>query len=121
MRLLQPLFLLAAPCLVLSQQTYTLGVGKSDVTGPVVEIGMMGYASPPQKGSGLRQRIYSRAFIVEDPNTDDTWVYVIADLACGDTAVRDGVLKKLERRYAGRYHKGNVALVGTHSHAGPGK
>ncbi|KAF8053880.1 Neutral/alkaline nonlysosomal ceramidase [Lyophyllum atratum] len=112
--------LLLLPCLVLSQQLYTLGVGKSDVTGPVVEIGMMGYASLAQKGSGLRQRIFSRAFIVEDPATQDSWVYVIADLACGDTAVRDGVLKQLEGRYNGAYHKGNVALVGTHSHSGPG-
>jgi len=117
-----------APWLVHSQQQqpqqqkqlYTVGVGKSDVTGPVVEVGMMGYASLAQKGTGLRQRIYSRAFLVEDPATHDRWVYVIADLACGDTAVRDGVLQELQRRYGGIYHKSNVALVGTHSHAGPG-
>ena len=45
---------------------YLLGVGKADITGPVVEINMMGYADPKQVGSGLRQRLYSRAFIIGD-------------------------------------------------------
>lgn len=101
---------------------YLIGVGKGDVTGPVVEIGMMGFADLAQIGSGLRQRIHSRAFIVADVNKpSDRFVYVIADLATGDTAIRDGVLQKLERLYPGVYKQSNVAVVGTHSHAGPGE
>lgn len=101
---------------------YLVGVGKGDVTGPVVEIGMMGYADLAQKGSGLRQRIHSRAFIVADVNKpSDRFVYVIADLVSGDTAIRDGVLKKLEKLYPGIYKQSNVAVVGTHNHAGPGE
>lgn len=101
---------------------YLIGVGKGDVTGPVVEIGMMGYADLAQKGSGLRQRIHSRAFIVADvKNPSDRFVYVIADLVSGDTAIRDGVLKKLEKLYPGVYKQSNVAVVGTHNHAGPGE
>lgn len=101
---------------------YLIGVGKADVTGPVVEIGMMGYADLAQKGTGLRQRIHSRAFIVADVNnSSDRFVYVTVDLQSGDTAVRDGVLKKLEVLYPGVYKQSNVAIVGTHSHAGPGK
>lgn len=101
---------------------YLIGVGKGDITGPVVEIGMMGYADPAQKGSGLRQRIYSRAFIIADVNEpNDRFIYVIADLATGDTAIRDGVLKKLQGLYPGVYKQSNVAVVGTHSHAGPGE
>lgn len=100
---------------------YLLGVGKADVTGPVVEIGMMGYADLAQKGTGLRQRIHSRAFIIADVNKpNDRFVYVITDLQSGDTAIRDGVLKKLEGLYPGVYKQSNVAVVGTHSHAGPG-
>lgn len=124
--------LLGTLCLVIAghgeqprQETgdkYLIGVGKGDVTGPVVEIGMMGYADPEQKGSGLRQRIYSRAFIVADVNKpSDRFIYVIADLATGDTAIRDGVLKKLEGLYPGAYKQSNLAVVGTHSHAGPGE
>jgi len=100
---------------------YLVGIGKADVTGPVVEIGMMGYASLDQKGTGLRQRLFSRAFIVGDvkpPN--DCFVYVIADLQTGDTAIRNGVIEKLQTLYGGLYTQSNVAIVGTHSHSGPG-
>ena len=101
---------------------YTLGVGKADITGPVVEIGMMGYAALDQKGTGLRQRIFSRAFIVGDADaTEERFVYVIADIACGDAAVRAGLLERLQKLYGGLYHRQNVAVVGTHSHSGPGR
>ncbi|MBW0473732.1 hypothetical protein O181_013447 [Austropuccinia psidii MF-1] len=36
----------------------------------------------------------------------------------GDTAIRRGVLEKLDALYPGLYGANNVALVGTHSHAG---
>ncbi|KAI0129576.1 neutral/alkaline non-lysosomal ceramidase [Xylariales sp. AK1849] len=102
---------------------YLLGVGKADITGPVVEINFAGYASPSQTGTGLRQRIYSRAFIVGDVNNpDDRFVYVILDAQSGDTAVRYGVLDgiaALGSEYA-VYGQSNLAFTGTHSHSGPG-
>lgn len=83
----------------------------------------MGFADSEQKGTGLRQRLYSRAFIIENPNKpDDTFIYLVTDLAAGDTAVRDGVLKGLAAmgpEYS-RYGSHNLALSGTHSHSGPG-
>lgn len=103
--------------------TYLLGVGKADITGPVVEINMMGYADPAQVGSGLRQRLYSRAFIVGDVDTpEDRFVYLVLDTQSGDTAVRQGILQglaELGREYAA-YGQRNVAVTGTHSHSGPG-
>lgn len=102
---------------------YLLGVGKADITGPVVEINMMGYADPKQVGSGLRQRLYSRAFIVGDiENADDRFVYLVLDTQSGDTAVRYGILKALAElgpEYS-TYGQRNVAVTGTHSHSGPG-
>ncbi|TVY86199.1 Neutral ceramidase [Lachnellula willkommii] len=102
---------------------YLLGVGKADITGPVVEINMMGYADPKQVGSGLRQRLYSRAFIVGDlKNPEDRFIYLVLDTQSGDTAVRYGVLEdlaKLGGDYA-VYGQHNVAVTGTHSHSGPG-
>ncbi|KAI6903414.1 hypothetical protein KC334_g7187, partial [Hortaea werneckii] len=57
---------------------YLLGVGKADITGPVVEINFMGYADPAQTGSGLRQRLYSRAFIIGSiDKPDDRFVYLV--------------------------------------------
>ncbi|KAI0168967.1 Neutral/alkaline nonlysosomal ceramidase [Hypoxylon sp. FL1284] len=102
---------------------YLLGVGKADITGPVVEINFAGYADLSQVGTGLRQRIYSRAFIVGDVNNpDDRFVYLVLDTQSGDTAVRFGILEGvagLGDEYA-VYKSGNIAVTGTHSHSGPG-
>lgn len=84
----------------------------------------MGYADPNQVGSGLRQRLYSRAFIVGDVREPkDRFVYLVLDTQSGDTAVRYGVLdglKALGPEYATTYGQKNVAVTGTHSHSGPG-
>jgi neutral ceramidase len=83
----------------------------------------MGYANTSQLGSGLRQRLYSRAFIVGEPNVAvNRWIYLVLDTQSGDTAVRDGILRGLRdmgREYA-VYGASNVAVTGTHSHSGPG-
>ncbi|KAI2470957.1 Neutral/alkaline nonlysosomal ceramidase [Annulohypoxylon bovei var. microspora] len=102
---------------------YLIGVGKADITGPCVEINLMGYADPHQIGTGLRQRLYSRAFIVGDPaNPSDSFVYLVLDTQSGDTAVRYGILsglKDLGSEYENYGHH-NLAVTGTHSHSGPG-
>ena len=90
---------------------------------PVVELNLMGYADTKQIGSGLRQRIYSRAFIVGSTSSpSDRFVYLVLDTQSGDTAVRYGILeglKALGGNYS-IYSQQNVAVTGTHSHAGPG-
>lgn len=102
---------------------YLIGVGKADITGPVVELGLGGYADLAQVGTGLRQRLYSRAFIVGDVNNpEDRFVYLVLDTQSGDTAMRYGILEALEalgEDYA-VYNQHKVAITGTHSHAGPG-
>lgn len=102
---------------------YLVGVGKADITGPVVEINLMGYADPAQLGSGVRQRLYSRAFILGDTESPrDRFVYLVLDTQSGDTAVRNGILEGL--KHLGPeyqvYGSQNVAVTGTHSHSGPG-
>ncbi|KAK4144144.1 Neutral/alkaline nonlysosomal ceramidase [Dichotomopilus funicola] len=101
---------------------YLLGVGKADITGPVVEVNLMGYADPNQIGTGLRQRIYSRAFIIGSVDKpEERFIYLVLDTQSGDTAVRYGILdglKELGASYA-VYNHHNVAVTGTHSHSGP--
>lgn len=83
----------------------------------------MGYADPNQVGSGLRQRLYSRAFIIGDINKPkDRFVYLVLDTQAGDTAVRYGIIQGLHE-LGDEYHlyeQKNVAVTGTHSHSGPG-
>ncbi|KAF4595605.1 neutral ceramidase precursor [Ophiocordyceps camponoti-floridani] len=104
---------------------YLVGVGKADITGPVAEVRFSGYANLDQVGTGLRQRLYSRAFIIgkNDTKSRDRFVYVVLDTQSGDTAIRNGVLERLVKLggdYAAFYNGSNIALTGTHSHAGPG-
>ncbi|KAF1972669.1 neutral ceramidase precursor [Bimuria novae-zelandiae CBS 107.79] len=102
---------------------YLIGVGKADITGPVVELNLMGYANSSQIGTGLRQRLYSRAFIVGSPsNPNDRIVYMVLDTQSGDTAIRNGILEGLRNLGSGysMYSQKNVAVTGTHSHSGPG-
>jgi len=103
--------------------SYLVGVGKADITGPVVELNMMGYANSSQKGTGLRQRIYSRAFIIGNPSSpSERFVYLVLDTQSGDTAIRNGILEGLAAMGSeySVYTKNNVAVTGTHSHSGPG-
>lgn len=84
---------------------------------------MMGYADTKQVGSGLRQRLYSRAFIIGDLHrTEDRFIYLVLDTQSGDTAIRYGILEgvaALGSDFA-VYGQHNVAVTGTHSHSGPG-
>ncbi|KAL1643235.1 hypothetical protein SLS61_009334 [Didymella pomorum] len=109
--------------LVEDPSQYLIGVGKADITGPVVELNLMGYANSSQVGTGLRQRLYSRAFIVGSPNNpSERVVYMVLDTQSGDTAIRNGILEGLQAlgsEYS-VYTKDNVAVTGTHSHSGPG-
>ncbi|EJT50800.1 neutral/alkaline non-lysosomal ceramidase [Trichosporon asahii var. asahii CBS 2479] len=111
-RLLSLLFLLLAPLLALAAgDTYLLGVGRGDITGTAVE-----------KGTGLKQRLYSRVFIMgSTTNPDDRLVYVILDTGMGDTAVRRGIVEALSGDGELKmYKEKHVAIIGTHSHSGPG-
>lgn len=105
------------------EAAYLLGVGKADITGPVVEINLMGYADTAQSGTGLRQRLYCRAFIVGHPeHISQRVVYLVLDTQSGDFAVRNGILeglKELGDEYS-VYNEQTLAVTGTHSHSGPG-
>lgn len=114
---------LSKPRAAAAGDKYLIGVGKADITGPVVEINFGGYADLSQVGTGLRQRIYARSFIIgEVGNPQNRFVYVIIDAVFGDTALRNGVLEGLTALGSGysMYGQSNVALTGTHSHSGPG-
>lgn len=84
---------------------------------------MMGYADSDQSGTGLRQRIYCRAFIVGSLACNSSRiVYLVLDTQSGDTAVRHGILEELGKlgpEYE-MYNKNTIAVTGTHSHSGPG-
>uniref|UniRef100_A0A8C5X650 Neutral ceramidase n=1 Tax=Malurus cyaneus samueli TaxID=2593467 RepID=A0A8C5X650_9PASS len=116
------------PCFVLTDHDdtvpeaakYLVGVGRADCTGPVAQVPLMGYANPEQVGGGLLSRLYSRAFIVADPEDSKRVVFVSADIGMVSQRVRLEVLQRLQSRYGDQYRHDNVILSGTHTHSGPG-
>ncbi|CAO1628197.1 unnamed protein product [Sympodiomycopsis kandeliae] len=62
----------------------------------------------------------SESDLQDDPLDGDPGrvVYINADICMGDTIVRRYVLDKLRAKYGALYGEVNVALAGTHSHAG---
>ncbi|TFY54669.1 hypothetical protein EVJ58_g8721 [Rhodofomes roseus] len=100
---------------------YLLGLGIGDITGPVVETNMMGYADRQQTDTGLHMRQRSRAWIVADPaEPSSRVVFINADIGMGDTGVRRSIVHRLSHEFPGLYTGTNIALVATHSHAGVG-
>lgn len=109
-----------APATPASTTPLLVGTGISDITGPIAEVGMMGYAKLDQKTGGLHMRLYARAFVFSNPVGGRRVVFVSAELGQLFSSVKQGVLKRLAQRYGNLYHDGNVQLSATHTHAGPG-
>uniref|UniRef100_K3WIZ3 Neutral ceramidase n=1 Tax=Globisporangium ultimum (strain ATCC 200006 / CBS 805.95 / DAOM BR144) TaxID=431595 RepID=K3WIZ3_GLOUD len=99
---------------------HRIGVGKGDITGPAAEVVMMGFADSNEKSAGILNRLYARAFIIEDTTTSQRVVFVNCDLQAVFQLVHQEVIKQLKTKYNGVYTEQNVVLHATHTHAGPG-
>ncbi|KDD77134.1 neutral/alkaline non-lysosomal ceramidase, partial [Helicosporidium sp. ATCC 50920] len=103
-----------------AEDEYLVGVGKADITGPVADVNLMGYANPTQIAGGILSRQYARAFIVAEARDPSArFVFVNLDACMGSQAVTRGVISALESRFGSLYSDSNVALSGTHTHSGP--
>ncbi|MFY0564015.1 neutral/alkaline ceramidase [Archangium lansingense] len=109
---------LTDPCA--TNQSFQLGAGLYDITGPAAEIGMMGYAMVNQKTAGIHQRLRSRAFVISSPCNGKRAVFVSADLGQVFQGMRQQVVEKLRAKYGNLYTDENVLLSATHTHSGPG-
>ncbi|KAM4031729.1 putative neutral ceramidase C [Anomaloglossus baeobatrachus] len=99
---------------------YLIGAGRADCTGLLADVPLMGYASGEQRAGGLHTRLFSRAFIVAEPDNSKRVVFVSADIGMVSQRVRLEVMDILESKYGGLYRQDNVILSGTHTHSGPG-
>lgn len=103
-----------------SEGIYGIGVGQSDITGPIADAAMMGYADPSQRALGLHTRLRSRAFVFDDPCTGTIKCFAVADLGMIFSSVKQGVLDHLARELPGVFSHDNLLLSATHTHSGPG-
>ncbi|ETI54162.1 hypothetical protein L917_02761 [Phytophthora nicotianae] len=99
---------------------YNIGIGKTDITGPAAEIVMMGFADVNETTAGVLNRLYARAFVIEDPDANSRIVFVNCDVMSVMQLVHQEVLLQLADKYEGVYTDQNVILHATHTHAGPG-
>uniref|UniRef100_A0A336MNH5 Neutral ceramidase n=1 Tax=Culicoides sonorensis TaxID=179676 RepID=A0A336MNH5_CULSO len=99
---------------------YIVGLGRSDCTGPAVEIGFMGYANIKQHGKGIHLRQFARTFIVQDQITNERVVFVSVDAAMMGHSVKQDVVNKLQNKYGNIYRMDNLVISGTHTHSAPG-
>lgn len=99
---------------------FYIGVWKNDVTGPVSEVNMMGYAKPGQNAGGLHTRLYSRAFIIADKTKSTRVVFVSIDYGMTSQLVKLRVIEELRKEYGDLYTERNVVLSGSHTHSAPG-
>ena len=99
-----------------------VGTGIGDITGPIGEVGMMGYGEFSQQTAGLHMRLFARAFVFAEPGSSKRVAFVSAELGQLFSSVKQGVLLKL----AGppyrltQYNDQNVMISATHTHSGPG-
>lgn len=93
---------------------YLFGTGEGDITGPLFDQGMAGYAKPEQLSKGKIDRQFARAFVIApacDPAARVALVSV--DLGLMYHGVRQEVVKRLD----GALGYQNLMITATHSHA----
>ncbi|KAF5190568.1 Neutral ceramidase [Thalictrum thalictroides] len=98
---------------------YLIGVGSYDMTGPAADVNMMGYASMDQNTAGVHFRLRARAFIVAEGVQGSRFAFVNLDAGMASQLVTIKVLERLKSRYGDVYNEDNLAISGTHTHAGP--
>uniref|UniRef100_A0A8C3WCB3 Neutral ceramidase n=1 Tax=Catagonus wagneri TaxID=51154 RepID=A0A8C3WCB3_9CETA len=107
------------PTLFQNFSGYHIGVGRADCTGQVADISLMGYSKAGQNAQGILTRLYSRAFIMAEPDGSSRVVFVSIEIGMVSQRLRLEVLNRLQSKYGSLYRRDNVILSGTHTHSGP--
>ncbi len=101
---------------------FRFGSGLHDITGPVANTNGMGWENPEQVLSGLQQRQYARAFVIESPCNGKRILFMSTDTGMVFGSMRFAVLEAIanDPDLAAHYGPENVMISATHTHQGPG-
>ena len=102
---------------------YKIGTGIYDITGPVYDGVMMGFAEENQKSRGIHLRQYARSFVILHKPTKKRVVIVVADIWSATIALKREVIRQLQEAKgidSDAYTTDNVMITGNHTHAAPG-
>ena len=97
-----------------------VGRGIGDMTGEPLGAGMNGYAVLEQSTAGLHLRQRARAFVFVDTTSGARLAHVTCEVGLMFESIFEEVLTRLSTRFGDLYHRGNVLLSATHTHAAPG-
>ena len=103
-----------------SDHEYLIGRGMADVTGPPVGVQMWGFVREGQITEGIHFRLFSRAFVIAERQTDQRIAFVSVDIGSVTHAIHAEVLDRLRDRFGDLYSLENVVLSATHTHSGVG-
>ncbi|KAL7059867.1 hypothetical protein AAHC03_013786 [Spirometra sp. Aus1] len=112
-------FWTAVSAVIISANGLLIGTGIADITGPIVQINLMGYAMLEQTGGGLHLRLFSRAFIVQANQSSRPVVFVNLDAGMSSQLLKTQVLKRLKAEHGSIFDHDNVMISATHTHSGP--
>ncbi|GBG27306.1 Neutral ceramidase [Hondaea fermentalgiana] len=99
---------------------FNVGIAKQDVTGPVAGQTMMGYADMLQRAKGLLNRLFVRAYVIEDAN-GSLVALIHCDIHSIPLALHEAVVTKLVELFPdGEFTADNIVIHAQHTHSGPG-
>lgn len=103
-----------------NSQSYLIGRGMTDITGPIYGAQMWGFGRENQITEGLHIRQRSRAFVIaETIDPTKRLAFVSADLGSIEHHITLSVIDQLKPLYGDTYNIDNVIISATHTHAGP--
>jgi neutral ceramidase len=102
------------------ENSYMIGTGVYDITGPPAEVMFGGMVDFEQKGEGLFMRLRSRAFIIKDTYNGKSIVLVNTELGASSQGIQLEVIKRLKDEFGDLYTEKNVAMSASHTHSAPG-
>ncbi len=101
------------------ENNYEVGVGIYDVTGQIAQTNFFGYAELLHRNTGIRDRQYARAFIVQEPDRAPV-VFVSIDKGGMFQSVNEEVMRKLRSKFGSLYNDNNIIISATHTHVAAG-
>jgi len=98
---------------------YLVGRGKADITGPPVGVQLWGFVRADQISEGIHFRLFSRAFVVAERDSQSRIAFASLDIGSVTHAMHQEVVDRLKKKFGETYTEANVVLSATHTHSGP--
>jgi neutral ceramidase len=100
---------------------YEVGAAKKDITAFHKGVGMMGYGMHWNRVEDVETPLHVRAYFFRHSQSGETAVVAVCEMAFMTISVKNGVMKKLNRKHPELGLKEEtVMLLAQHTHSGPG-